>query len=91
MAIKNKNDLLFYEAVGRLLTKRLADKKITVSTLASRLDLQFNTVKAVSKGIPFYAHQLVWIMKELNISMEEITNEMEDGNGKEESTVEDLI
>lgn len=88
MAITKDNNIKFYEAASRLLTKKMEQKNLSVSQVSGRGDVQFNTVKAAVSGTPFYAHQLIWMDEVLDISINDIMEEM---TNEEESTIEDLI
>jgi len=104
MAITNENNIKFYEAVSRLLTNKMKEESLTVSQVSNKVGQQFNTVNAIVKGVPFYAHQMMWLMSELNISVEDVIREMNGevdtsggyGGGpandyQEETTLDDLI
>ncbi|MBF31842.1 MAG: hypothetical protein Unbinned1322contig1000_35 [Prokaryotic dsDNA virus sp.] len=79
-----------YAAIGEVLTARMKSKQLTVSQVARRSGNQFNTVKYVLEGKPFYFHQAIWIRDYLGYSTDELiekaTKRVLKGtfNGKEE-------
>lgn len=89
MAITNEEHIKFYKAASRLLTNRLQEENLTVSQVSTKSEQQFNTINAIVKGVPFYAHQLAWMEEHLGITVKDILREME--NVKEETTLDDLI
>jgi len=81
---------LFYESVGRALTRAREQHKMSISQLARKASDQYNTIAAIEQGKPFMAHQLHWMRKELNMNLNILINDAINENGitseiKEES------
>lgn len=68
-----KRYLYFYEAVGELLTKRMAEMKISKHELAKKTKQSHQTISNMCNArCRFLGHQLVWLHEEMNISLDDI-------------------
>lgn len=103
--MKKSDQDLFYQSIGRQLTKARERLKLSVSQLSTRVGEQYNTIAAIESGKPFMTHQTTW-MKDflgmnLNITVTDACNENSismtegDDNGqeskKESSSLSDFL
>ena len=95
---------LFYKAVGEIVSLRMKERKTTISRVATRSGNQYNTVKYVAEGKPFYFHQALWIKDILGLSTDKLIEQattklfkesfdgkQEEKESKEESGIQSFI
>ena len=66
----------FYTALGHILAKRAEEIGSTISKVAHASGQQHNTVKRIFDGRNFMFHHAVWITQELNISIDDVIQQM---------------
>jgi hypothetical protein len=88
---------LFYKAVGEIVSQKMKEKNTTISRVATRSGNQYNTIKYVAEGKPFYFHQALWLKDILGLSTDKLIEqattklfrESFDGKEKEETNKEE--
>lgn len=87
---------IFYKRVGDYITKAANHQNLTPSQIATRAEIQYNTVIAAMEGKRFSFHQLCWMIDvlkiDLNSMIKDIRKEGDNhGNKEKEISLENFI
>lgn len=70
--MKKEQQIVFYKNIGLQLTRIREDRKISISQLATKSGLQFNTVNAAMDGNRFSLHVIAVLSECLGFSIDEL-------------------
>jgi ribosome-binding protein aMBF1 (putative translation factor) len=85
-----KEQEIFYNNVGRILTSARLRKSISIAELAKLSGEQNKTIRFIEKGNCCSLHHLVWMTKILNIDLAKFIKDSEGKNAKKSYEGESL-